>query len=86
LLLQRERGLHKYVLTLEDVYARYGSRVLSGLSAADLAFYAEHRYETPLEEVGADSAANVVSYTLPQPADFVRKSSTSQPAVFVPAS
>jgi hypothetical protein len=74
-------ALHKHVLTLEDLYARDVSRELSGL-----AFYAEHRHETPLEVVGADSAANVVSYTLPQPANFVRKSSTSQPAVFVPAS
>ena len=79
-------ALHKHVLTPEDLYARYGSRVLSSLLAADLAFYAEHRHETPLGGVGADSSANVVSYTLPQPADFVRKSSTSQPAVFVPAS
>ena len=79
-------ALHKHVLTLEDLYARYGSRVLSGLSAADLAFYAEHRHDTPLEVVGANSAANAASYTLPQPADLVRKSSTYQPAVFAPAS
>jgi hypothetical protein len=74
-------ALHKHVLTLEYLYARYGSRELSGLE-----FYAEHRHESPLEVVGADSAANAASYTLPQPADFVRNSSTSQPAVFVPAS
>ena len=74
-------ALHKRHLTLEDLYARYGPRELVGL-----AFYAEHRHENPLEVVGADSTANAVSYTLPQPADLVRKSSTSQPAVFVPAS
>jgi hypothetical protein len=74
-------ALHKRDLTLEDLYSRYGSRELSGL-----AFYAEHRHESPLEVGSADSAANAVSYTVPQPAGFVRKSSTSQPAVFVPAS
>ena len=73
-------ALHKHVLTLEDLYAHDGSRELSGL-----AFYAEHRHETPLEVVGANSAANAVSYTLPHPAGFVRKSSISHPAVFAPA-
>ena len=74
-------ALHRRDLTPEDLYARYGPRELVGL-----ALHAEHRHESPLEVVGADSTANAVSYTLPQPADFVRKSSTSQPAVFVPAS
>lgn len=62
-------ALLKHDLTLEDLYARYGSRELAGLSAedlaaADLAFYAERRRETPPEVVGADSAANAVSYAL----------------------
>ena len=78
-------ALHKHVPTLENLYTRYASRVLSGLSAADLAFYAEHRHDTPLEVLGANSAANAVSYTLPHPAGFVRKSSISHPAVFAPA-
>jgi hypothetical protein len=62
-------ALLKHDLTLDDLYARYGSRELAGLStedlaAADLAFYAEHRRETRPEVVGADSATKAVSYAL----------------------
>jgi len=62
-------ALLKHDLTLDDLYARYGSRELAGLAAEDLAaedlaFYAERRRENSPEVVGADSAANAVSYAL----------------------
>ena len=64
-------ALLKYDLTLDDLYARYSSPDLSGLSPDDLAaddarFYAAHKKPTapPPEVVGTDVAANAVSYAL----------------------
>jgi hypothetical protein len=56
-------------LTLEDLYAHYASPELAGLPTeglleADRAFYAGHRNGGPSGIVGADSAANAVSYAL----------------------
>lgn len=56
-------------ITLEDLYARYASPELADLSTeelaeADRAFYARHRNGGPSGIVGADSAANAVSYAL----------------------
>jgi hypothetical protein len=62
-------ALLKHDLTLDDLYARYASRDLAGLSSEELAtadatFYASHKKTSPLEVIGADSAANAVSYAL----------------------
>ena len=62
-------ALLKYDLTLDDLYARYGSEDLRDLSseelaAADADFYAGHLKTTPPEIVGTDVAANAVSYAL----------------------
>ncbi len=62
-------ALLKYDLTLDDLYARYASRELAALSseelaAADAAFYASHNKTSPPEVIGADAAANAVSYAL----------------------
>lgn len=56
-------------LTLDDLYARYASPELAGLSTeelleADRPFYAGRRPPSPPGIVGADSAANAVSYAL----------------------
>ena len=56
-------------LTLNDLYARYASPELAGLSTEDLlasdrAFYAGHRNGGSPGIVGADSAANAVRYAL----------------------
>jgi hypothetical protein len=62
-------ALLKHDLTLDDLYARYASRDLAGLSSDELAvadadFYADHRRPAPPEVVGTDVAANAVSYAL----------------------
>jgi hypothetical protein len=62
-------ALLKYDLTLDDLYARYGSEDLRDLSceelaAADADFYAGLLKSTPPEIVGTDAAANAVSYAL----------------------
>ena len=56
-------------LTLKDLYARYASPELADLPTEDLlasdrAFYAERRDGGPSGIVGADAAANAVSYAL----------------------
>ena len=60
-------ALLKHDLTLDDLYARYGSPEIAGLSSeelveADAAFYEEHRSEAALEVVGVDVAPNAVAY------------------------
>jgi hypothetical protein len=60
-------ALLKHEMTLGELYARYGSEELGGLSSeelagADAAFYRERLRETPLEVVGLDVAQNAVSY------------------------
>lgn len=60
-------ALLNHDLTLDDLYARYASPDLAPLSTgnlleADRAFYAENRRQFPLSVVGADVAANAVSY------------------------
>ena len=62
-------ALLKYDLTLDDLYARYGSEDLrdlscEGLASADADFYAGRLKTTPPEIVGTDAAANAVSYAL----------------------
>jgi hypothetical protein len=62
-------ALLKFDLTLDDLYARYGSGELAGLTPEELAtsdadFYAERRRLAPPEVVGTDVAANAVSYAL----------------------
>jgi hypothetical protein len=62
-------ALLKHELTLDDLYARYGSGELAGLSGeelaeADAAFYAERRQAVSPEVVGVDVARNAVSYGL----------------------
>lgn len=62
-------ALLKNGLTLDDLYARYGSEEVAGLStgelaASDTAFYAGRRREDAPEVVGTDAAANAVSYAL----------------------
>jgi hypothetical protein len=62
-------ALLKCDLTLDDLYARYGSKDLRDLSceelaAADSDFYAGRLKATPPEIVGTDAAANAVSYAL----------------------
>ena len=62
-------ALLRHDLTLDDLYARYASPELAGLSTeelaeADRAFYTELKHDTPPEVVGADSASNAVAYAL----------------------
>lgn len=62
-------ALLKHELSLEDLYSRYGSEELAGLStdelvAADNEFYEDRRVESPPEVVGVDVAGNAVSYAL----------------------
>ena len=60
-------ALLKYDVTLEDLYARYGSDELAGMSSAELAesdreFYgARERRDAPCV-IGLDVAANAISY------------------------
>lgn len=60
-------ALLKHETTLDDLYARYGSEELAGLSSeelaeADAAFYGERRREKAPEVVGLDVSRNAVSY------------------------
>ena len=62
-------ALLKHDLTLDDLYERYASPDLAGLSAeelasADAAFYGDRRKDEPPEVVGTDTAQNAVSYAL----------------------
>jgi hypothetical protein len=62
-------ALLRHDLSLDDLYARYASPELTGLSTeelqnADRRFYAERRHPSPAGIVGADSAANAVRYAL----------------------
>ena len=62
-------ALLRHDLTLDDLYARYASPELAGLSTEDLtdadrSFYAERRHASPPGITGADSAANAVHYAL----------------------
>jgi hypothetical protein len=62
-------ALLKHDLTLDDLYARYRSPALAGLSSEELAsddaaFYRGHRQASAPEVAGTDSAANAVSYAL----------------------
>lgn len=62
-------ALLKHDLTLDDLYARYASPDLAGLSAEDLAradaeFYASRKRELPPEVIGTDVAGNALSYAL----------------------
>ena len=61
--------LLKYETTLEEMYARYGSRELAGLSSEELAkddaaYFGVRRREAAPEVVGLDVAQNAVSYGL----------------------
>lgn len=60
-------ALLKHGLTLDDLYTRYGSEEIAGLSSeelveADAAFYGERMKEEAPEVVGVDVARNAVSY------------------------
>ena len=60
-------ALLNHGLSMDDLYARYGSEELAGLSSeelaeADAAFYREHLKEAAPEVVGVDVARNAVSY------------------------
>ena len=60
-------ALLKHDTTLDDLYARYGSAEVAGLSGrelveADAAFYGGRRMEEAPEVVGVDIAHNAVSY------------------------
>src|SRR5215210_4146439 len=62
-------ALLKHETTLEELYARYGSKELADLSSeelakADAALYRERSKEAPPEVVGVDVARNAVSYGL----------------------
>lgn len=62
-------ALLKHDVTLDDLYERYGSRELDGLSpeelaAADREFYGARRTEDAPRVVGLDLAENAVSYGL----------------------
>ncbi len=62
-------ALLKHDLTLDDLYERYASPVLAGLSAeelsiADAAFYKGRRRTQSPEVVGTDAAASAVFYAL----------------------
>ncbi len=60
-------ALLNHDLTLDTLYARYGSPELAALSTdelveADRAFYGEHRHAHPATVVGVDVAEHAVSY------------------------
>ncbi|MGH3819557.1 MAG: class I SAM-dependent methyltransferase [Pseudonocardiaceae bacterium] len=60
-------ALLNHDLTLDDLYARYGSLELAALSAeelavADRAFYGERRRPCPVHVVGVDVADQAISY------------------------
>ncbi len=60
-------ALLNHELTLDELYQRYRSDELASLSseelaAADTAFYAEHRRESPVRVVGIDTAGRAVAY------------------------
>ncbi len=60
-------ALLKHGLSIDDLYARYGSEEFAGLlseelAEADAAFYREHLKEAAPEVVGLDVARNAVSY------------------------
>lgn len=60
-------ALLKYEVTLDDLYERYRSGELAGLSGeelaeSDAAFYRERRREAAPEVVGLDVARNAISY------------------------
>ena len=60
-------ALLKHETTLDDLYARYGSGEVAGLSGeelveADAAYYGERRMKEATEVVGVDIARNAVSY------------------------
>ena len=60
-------ALLKYETTLDDLYVRYGSEELAGLSSnelaeADAAFYGERVREAAPKVVGVDVSPNAVSY------------------------
>jgi SAM-dependent methyltransferase len=62
-------ALLKHETTLEELYARYGSKELADLTSeelakADAAFYSERSKEVSPEVVGVDVARNAVSYGL----------------------
>jgi len=62
-------ALLKHNVTLDDLYARYGSAALSGLSsdelaASDIAFFGRRRNEPCPRVAGLDVAGNAVSYGL----------------------
>lgn len=62
-------ALLKHELSLQDLYSRYGSKQLAGLSTEELVssdneFYEERRVESPPEVVGVDVAGNAVSYAV----------------------
>ena len=62
-------ALLKHDLTLRDLYERYASPHLAGLSpedlaASDAAFYGARRKASPPEVVGVDLAPNAVAYVL----------------------
>lgn len=62
-------ALLKHDLTLDDLYSRYASEEVAGLSTeemvdSDAAFYAGQAKTPNLEVVGTDAAANAVSYAL----------------------
>lgn len=62
-------ALLKYDVTLDDLYERYDSEDLGGLSAgelaaADAAYYSDREREDAPRVVGLDAAGNAVSYAL----------------------
>lgn len=62
-------ALLKHETTLDDLYARYGSEELAGLSSEELAgadagFYGERARRAAPRVVGVDVSANAVSYGL----------------------
>jgi hypothetical protein len=62
-------ALLKYETTLEEMYARYGSGELAGLSSGELAqhdaaYYGARRRAAAPEVIGLDVARNAVSYGL----------------------
>ena len=60
-------ALLNHDLTLDALYARYGSPELAALSTdevavADCAFYSEHRRSHPVQIVGTDVADQAIAY------------------------
>lgn len=60
-------ALLKHEITIDDLYTRYNSQELAGLSSEELAesdaeFYGKCRRETTPEVIGVDVARNAVSY------------------------